>query len=297
VRSVPDRTRIEPAWTEIPLTVSVSTKLNRSHLVHGKIAYILPCLGRIEEDMQATGPQAVSVEDSTACIHGSSGKHRPASPFLKSEPAIVAELAKATLAPNPKLNWDAWVANYRRIRAAIGETYPEMFKDMDERMWTPGGYPRPIKARRRIWETASKRANFITPASLVEDPENLGDRYTVFRMMTLRSNDQFNTTIYGYNDRFRDINGTRMVVLMNRNDMIRLEVAEGQNVTLETQWNDGYERKMSGFRATGYDIPPGCCATYYPEANALLPMSHLAHGSFTPAAKSIPVVVSRHPQL
>jgi molybdopterin-dependent oxidoreductase alpha subunit len=293
VRAVPDRNRIEPAWREIPLTVSISTKLNRNHLVHGKVAYLLPCLGRTEMDLQASGPQVVSVEDSTACIHGSRGKHKPASPHLLSEAKIVAELAKATLAPNPQIDWDYWVADYRHIRSAMGETYPEIFKDMEARMWTPGGYPRPIKARQRVWQTKNKKANFITPKSLAEDPENPGDRHDILRMMTLRSNDQFNTTIYGYDDRFRGIKGTRMVVLMNRDDMIRLGFKEGDALTLRTQWNDGIARQMGGFRATGYDIPPGCCATYYPEANALLPLSHYAHGSFTPAAKSIPIIAAR----
>ncbi|MDR3414323.1 MAG: hypothetical protein P4L87_25745 [Formivibrio sp.] len=112
-------------------------------------------------------------------------------------------------------------------------------------------------------------------------------------MMTLRSNDPFNTTIYGYNDRFRGIKGTRMVVLMNRNDMLRMNIEEGETLGLATKWHDGVARQMSGFRATGYDVPEGCCATYYPEANALLPLSHYVHGSFTPAAKSIPVEISK----
>ncbi len=294
VRAVPDRDRVEPAWKEIPLTVSISTKLNRNHLVHGKVAYILPCLGRTEEDTQASGPQVVSVEDSTACIHGSRGKHKPASPHLLSEAKIIAELAKATLPPNPKIDWDFWVADYSRIRLAFGETYPEIFTGIEQRMWTPGGYPRPIKARQRVWQTENKKANFITPRSLQEDPEFPGDRREILRMMTIRSNDQFNTTIYGYDDRFRGIKGTRMVVLLNRDDMTRLGFKEGDQLSLSTQWNDGIARNMSGFRATAYDIPTGCCATYYPEANALMPLSHYAQGSFTPAAKSIPVIAKKH---
>ncbi|WP_081822313.1 FdhF/YdeP family oxidoreductase [Acidocella facilis] len=291
VRSVPDRARIEPAWRELPLSVSIATKLNRNHLIHGKIGYILPCLGRSEEDIQPSGPQAVSVEDSIACIHGSRGRRPPASPNLLSETRIIAGLAKATLAPNPLMDWAGWADDYSRIRTALGETYPEIFHDMERRMWLPGGFPRPIKARERIWQTESQRANFITPEGLKEDPHPQDSHRDVFRMMTLRSNDQFNTTIYGYNDRFRGIKGTRMVVLLNRDDMIRLGIDEGDMLMLETVWDDGIERKMSGFRATGYDIPPGCCATYYPEANALMPLSHYAAGSFTPAAKSIPIRV------
>ncbi len=291
VRAVPDRERIEPAWSEIPLTVTISTKLNRSHLVHGKISYMLPCLGRIERDVQASGPQAVSVEDSTTCIHGSRGTHPPASPHLLSEPKIVAEIAKAVLPPNPKLDWDAWVADYSLVRAAIAETYPEMFRDYETRMWQPGGFARPIAARERVWATITKRAIFKTPQSLIEDPNPFQDEQRTLRMMTLRSNDQFNTTIYGYDDRFRGIKGTRMVVLLNREDMQRLEVTEGEFVALRTLWTDNIERKMAGFRVTEYDIPKGCCGTYYPEANALMPMNHYANGSYTPAAKSIPVEV------
>lgn len=291
VRSVPDRLRVEPAWRDIPLTVSISTKLNRNHLVHGKVGYILPCLGRLEQDIQASGPQSVSVEDSIAHIHGSRGTHPPAGPLLLSEVRIVAELAKAIVPPNPKIDWDFWVADYSRVRAAIAETYPAVFEDYERRMWWPGGFPRPIKARERVWETDTKKANFIVAKSLGIST-GATDDHDMLRLMTLRSNDQFNTTIYGYNDRFRGISGTRMVVLMNRNDMVRLGIVEGQDMTIMTHWRDEVERRMRGFRATAYDIPEGCCAAYYPEANALLPLSHYAEGSFTPAAKSIPVTLA-----
>ncbi len=293
VRSVPDRGRIEPAWRELELTVSISTKLNRNHLVHGKIGYILPCFGRTEQHKEASGMQAVSVEDSTACIHGSFGKHTPASPELLSEQAIVAGIAKATLPPNPKVPWDAWVADYSKIRLAIAETYPEMFKNYEQRMWTPGGFPRPIAARKRVWKTENGKANFIPAKSLQEDPDTPEDRHDVLRMMTLRSNDQFNTTIYGYNDRFRGIKGSRMVVMLNRSDMARFGINEGDELELTTKFDDGIARSLNGLRATGYDVPAGCCATYYPEANVLLPLKHYAEGSFTPAAKSIPVLLSK----
>ncbi|EKM98652.1 oxidoreductase alpha (molybdopterin) subunit [Acidocella sp. MX-AZ02] len=189
------------------------------------------------------------------------------------------------------MDWEGWADDYSRIRTALGETYPEIFHDMERRMWQPGGFPRPIKARERIWQTESQRANFITPEGLKEDPHPQDSHRDVFRMTTLRSNDQFNTNIYGYNDRFRGIKGTRMVVLLNRDDMIRLGIDEGDMLMLETVWDDGIEHKMSRFRATGYDILPGCCASYYPEANALMPLSHYAARSFTPAAKSIPIRV------
>jgi molybdopterin-dependent oxidoreductase alpha subunit len=292
IRAIPEREAMEQAWSKLRLTVQVATKLNRSHLVHGEISYILPCLGRTEIDMRETGAQTVSVEDSTACIHGSKGVRGPASPHLLSEPKIVAELAKATLAVNPKLDWDAWVADYARIRDAIEQTYPEMFRDFNRRFLTPGGFRRPIAASRREWKTKNGKANFVVPSSLNEDPDMPEDSHDVLRMMTLRSNDQFNTTIYGYSDRFRGIEGTRMVVLMNRNDVDRLRLKSGELVGIRTMANDRI-REMHGFRVTPYDIPVGCIGTYYPEANALIPLWHHAERSKVPAAKSIPVTVFR----
>jgi molybdopterin-dependent oxidoreductase alpha subunit len=293
VRAIPDRDRMEPAWRRMRLTVNVATKLNRSQLVHGEISFILPVIGRIEVDQQASGPQATSMEDSLACIHGSRGVRSPASRHLVSEVKLVAEIAKASLDPNPKLPWDAWVGDYSRIRAAIGETYPDTFSDYDQRMWEPGGFHRALPARERVWKTKTGKANFVTPGGLDEDKDMPEFGHGVLRMITLRSNDQFNTTVYGYTDRFRGIHGTRMVVLMNRDDIDRLELAEGEQVTIRTSSKDGVRREMSGFRVTPYDIPIGCVGTYYPEANALLPIWHYAEGSKTPAAKSIPVTVGK----
>ena len=290
VRAIPDRDRMEPAWRRMQLTVNVATKLNRSHLVHGKTSYILPVLGRIEVDRQATGPQALSMEDSTSCIHGSRGVRAPASKHLLSEVRLVAELAKATLPQNPKVPWDEWIADFSRIRAAIAETYPEIFHDYDRRMWQPGGFHRPLPARDRVWNTASGKANFKTPRCLAEDPD-MPESNGTLRLITLRSNDQFNTTIYGYHDRFRGIEGSRMVVMMNRKDMKRRALNTGESVILRTASQDGINRQMQGFSIVPYNIPEGCIAAYYPEANALLPMSHYAQGSKTPAAKSIPVYV------
>src|SRR6185312_9779350 len=292
VRAIPERDAMEAAWRKLPLTVQVCTKLNRSHVVHGQAAYILPCIGRTELDMQASGPQAVSIEDSTGCIHGSLARqHRPASPHLKSEPAIVAGLAKAVLTPGPNVDWDGWVADYARIRAAIAATYPETFHDMSERMWQPGGFHRPIAVRKRQWNTSTGKANFMTPVSLADDIDTPAEQRDVVQLITLRSNDQFNTTIYGYDDRFRGIHGTRMVVLMHGNDIARFGLQEGDSVTLSTAVDDGRRREVSGFRVVAYDIPEGNVGGYYPECNALLPLWHHAEGSQTPAAKSIPVRV------
>ena len=145
--------------------MQIATKLNRSHLVPGEVTYLLPCLGRIEIDQQASGAQAVSMEDSTTCIHGSRGQRKPVADELLSEPAIVAGLAKATLKPNPKIDWDAWVADYSRVRDAIERTYPDQFKDFNQRMFEPGGFPRPLGARERKWKTPNGKANFTVPKS------------------------------------------------------------------------------------------------------------------------------------
>jgi molybdopterin-dependent oxidoreductase alpha subunit len=293
VRAIPDRARMEPAWRRMRLTVNVATKLNRSHLMPGEISYILPVLGRTEIDQQASGPQDLSIEDTSGCIHGSRGIRTPASPFLMSEIRLVCEIAKATLDPNPKLTWDAWYADFRRIRQSIAETYPEIFHDYDRRMWEPGGFHRPLPARERKWNTKTGRANFITPKGLDEDPDMEDVGPDTLRLMTLRSNDQFNTTVYGYSDRFRGIEGTRQVVLMNRMDMDRLGLEAGQRVTLRTAAKDNVERKLGDLVVVAYDIPVGCVGAYYPEANVLLPLWHYAEGSKTPAAKSIPVTVDK----
>lgn len=291
VRAIPDRGRMEPAWRKLRVTVQVATKLNRSHLIHGEVAYLLPCLGRIELDQQATGPQSVTVEDSTSCIHGSLGVQPPASEHLMSEPAIIAGIAKATLPPNPKVPWDDWVGDYGKIRGAIAETYPENFHDYNARMWQPGGFHRQLPARHREWKTKTGKANFIAPENLETDPDATPKDRGVLRLITLRSNDQFNTTIYGYNDRFRGIHGTRMVVLMHRNDIDRLEFCEGEQVRLVTATDDGVDRQLGGLTVIAYDIPEGCCAGYYPECNVLVPLWHHAERAKVPAAKSVPVRV------
>ena len=293
IRAVPDRGLMEPAWRKLRLTVNVQTKLNRSHLVHGEISYILPVKSRIEVDKQGGEPQALSMEDTSACIHGSRGVRAPASKFLLSEVEVLARMAKATLDPNPKVPWDAWMSDYSRIRLSIAETYPDIFHDYERRMWEPGGFHRYLPARERVWHTKTGKANIITPTALEEDLDMPEIGHDVLRLMTLRSNDQFNTTVYGYSDRFRGVEGTRMIVFMNRNDIARLGLREGENVKLTTSTDDGVHRELMGLRVTPYDIPVGCIGAYYPEANVLLPLWHHAKGSKTPAAKNIPVMVHR----
>jgi molybdopterin-dependent oxidoreductase alpha subunit len=289
VRAIPERSLMEPAWARLRLSVQVATKLNRSHLIPGEVTYLLPCLGRIEIDEQATGPQAVSVEDSTACIHGSRGQRKPVSASVLSEPRIVAELARATLPPNPKVDWSAWVDDYALVRDAIEATYPQYFKNFNERLFTPGGFPRPLPARDRKWSTPNGKANFTCPTALSEPSEEAPD---IYRLMTIRSDGQFNTTIYTKDDRFRGVYGGRLVVLMNPKDIARLEI-EGEKITLSTVANDVVERMLSGLQVAPYDIPIGCIAGYYPECNGLIPLWHYAEESKVPAAKSIPVRVLR----
>jgi molybdopterin-dependent oxidoreductase alpha subunit len=288
LRAVPDNTRLEKVWGKLPLTVAVATKLNRSHLFPGRVAYLLPCLSRIERDVQATGPQRIGVEDSCSFIHASFGEKAPASPDLMSEPAIVAGIAKATLRPNPKVPWDEWVGDYTPVRDAIEATYPDWFKAFNQRFDEPGGFHRPNKAKQRDFsEAPGGKAQFVVPTAL--SATGFEDAEGVFRLMTLRSNDQFNTTVYGYEDRFRGVSGTREVLFMADADIRRLGLREGQTVGLETVWDDGVERRLPGLRVTRYDIPEGCLGTYYPECNVLLPVGHYAEKSLTPAAKSVPV--------
>ncbi|CAL8480674.1 FdhF/YdeP family oxidoreductase [Caballeronia sp. S22] len=289
VRSVPDRSQTEPAWSRLRLTVSVTIKLNRSHLVHGEVSYILPCLSRIEIDRQASGAQAVSMEDSTGCMHGSRGVAEPASEKARSEPFIVAGIAKATLGERSTVDWDAWRDDYSIVRNEIATTYPDIFHDFNERMWQPGGFHRPLPARERVWKTKSGKAGFLAPESLGEDPDMTEKTPDALRLMTLRSDSQFNTTIYSLDDRFRGVKGNRMVILMNRADIEKRRLREGQKVTLETLADDGVERRLEGLQIKAYDIPEGCIGGYYPECNVLLPLWHHAKESKVPGAKSIPV--------
>ncbi|UXC93437.1 MULTISPECIES: FdhF/YdeP family oxidoreductase [Sphingobium] len=287
VRAIPEREKMEAAWQHLRLTVQIATKLNRSHLINGEIAYLLPCLGRSEEDMQASGPQAVTMEDSLSCIHGSLGKNKPASDHLKSEVAIVAGMAKATLPPNPKLEWDAWTADYARIRDRIEESYPDQFHDFNDRVFTPGGFYRGNSARERIWKTESGKAQFTVPKTM----SSVGFEPAVgrYRLVTLRSNDQFNTTIYGYSDRLRGIEGTRDVVLMNPEDMGAAGLRAGQVVSLASDAGDGVHRQVDGLAVTPFLLPRGCLGAYYPEMNPLVPLWYHDEQSKTPAAKGVPV--------
>ena len=287
-RAVPDQDRVAQAWARMPLTVHIATRLNRTHLMPGKSSWILPCLVRAEEDIQNGTNQQITIEDSFSHIHASIGQRSPASPHLKSEVAIVAGLAAATVDANPKLAWGEWTADYSRIRALIEETYPDQFHDFETRMTQSGGFYRGNSARERDWQTDSGRANFTLPRDL--DATGLGDGDGVFRLMTLRSNDQFNTTIYGMSDRLRGIEGDRMLIMMSPDDMDDMGLQAEQRITLgET---GGGARQVAGLRVVPYDLPRGCLAGYFPELNPLAPLDRRDMLSDTPASKGIPVRIT-----
>lgn len=290
VRAVPDQQEMELAWAFQELAVMVSTKLNRSHLFPAKTTYILPCLSRTEVDNQATGPQAVTTEDSFSHISGSIGKRTPASKHLKSELAIVAGIAKATLSASPNLKWDEWTADYGLVRDLIEYTYPKDFKDYNTRMFQPGGFYRGNSAHERVWNTESKKAIFTAPGRL--NALSFDDRVGRYRLVTIRSNDQFNTTIYGYSDRFRGVEGTRDVVLMAEQDVLDAGLREGQKITLQSDFEDGKQRRLGGLAIKIHDLPRGTIAAYYPECNVLNAIDHHDVLSKTPASKAIPVTIA-----
>lgn len=287
LRAVPDQSRFEPVWEKMRLTVQIATKLNRTHLFNGKTAYLLPCLGRSEEDIQATGAQTVTIEDSFSHIHGSLSHRSPASAHLKSELAIVAGMAMATLPPNPKVRWQEWTGDYALVRDLIAETYHEQFHDMNARMFEPGGFYRGNSARERVWKTESGKAQFTAPEMLAAtDVEDAEGRY---RLVTVRSNDQFNTTIYGYSDRLRGIEGKRDVLLISPDDIESAGLRAGQRVALVGDAGDGHVRRIEQLEIVPFDLPAGTIVGYYPELNPLISIDHHDRTSKTPASKAVPV--------
>ena len=291
VRAIPDRAIMEEAWTRQEITVYIATKLNRSHLVHGKASYLLPCLVRSEEDIQASGPQSVSIEDSFSHIYGSIGKRAPASEHLLSELAIIAGIAKATLPEHPKRPWDEWTADYSRVRDLIAETYAKEFHDFNQRMFQPGGFYRGNPAHDRIWKTESGRAEFTHPT--VISALGIGDAPGRYHLIKMRSNDQFNTTIYGFSDRLRGLEGSRTILLINPADMARAGLNEGDVVNLTGDAEDGVRREVSGLTVTPFNLPDGCLGGYYPEMNPLIPLWYHDEASKTPASKGVPVRIVR----
>ncbi len=289
--ATPDTEYTAEALRRCRVTAHVSTKLNRAHLITGNQALILPCLGRTEIDEQASGPQFVTTENSMAVVGTSEGRLTPASPELLSEPAIVAELAKAVCSTNSSLSdkhvdWDGLIANYDRIRDHIERVVPG-FENYNQRVRQPGGFYLPNPIQDLKFNTPDARAHF-TVHPLARINLNPGQ----FLMMTMRSHDQFNTTIYGLDDRYRGIHNGRRVVFLNSEDIRLNRFQDGQIVDLISHF-EGEERVARSFRIVPYSIPRRCAATYFPETNVLVPVNYFADKSHTPASKS--VVISIRP--
>jgi molybdopterin-dependent oxidoreductase alpha subunit len=278
--ATPDTDYTAEALRRTRLTVHVSTKLNRAHLITGEQALVLPCLGRTERDVQATGEQFVSCENSMGVVQASRGDLNPASDQLLSEVAIVTRLARATLGARSTVEWGKLAGDYDLIRERIERVVPG-FDDYNRRVREPGGFYLPNGARERKFHTASGKAEFTVhplPKSQLEPGQ--------FLMMTIRSHDQFNTTIYSNDDRYRGIHGERRIVFLNADDVKDAGLSEGQTVDLVSHF-EGEERIARAFRVVPYSIPRRCAATYFPEANVLVPVGHVADKSNTPASKSV----------
>ncbi|MFF0810005.1 FdhF/YdeP family oxidoreductase [Streptomyces albogriseolus] len=284
VSASPDTEVTEAAMRRARLTVHVSTKLNRSHVVTGARALILPTLGRTERDLQAGGEQFVTVEDSMGMVHASRGRLEPASPHLLSEPAIVCRLARRVLGAEDDVPWEEFEKDYAAVRDRIARVVPG-FEDFNARVARPGGFALPHAPRdERRFPTATGKANFT--AAPVEYPHLPEGRLL---LQTLRSHDQYNTTVYGLDDRYRGIRNGRRVVLVNPDDARELKLADGSYVDLVSEWKDGVERRAPGFRVVHYPTARGCAAAYYPETNVLVPLDATADVSNTPASKSVVV--------
>ena len=288
VRAVPDTDQAYAAMQKLALTVGIATKLNRGHLVHGRDALILPVVARSERIRTGKGEQFVTIEDSMSNVTPSRGVLEPASAGCMPEVEIVCRMAMATL-PGSKVDWASYIDDYDAIRDKIAAVYPQLYEGFSERIKAPKGFHLDIPPRRLVWNTPSGKANFLLLAGLhvdapVDDPAML-------RLATVRSHDQFNTTIYSYNDRYRGVYNDRMVLFMNAEDRAARGLASGQKITLETIAGDGVERRIAGLTVLDYPMPRGAVAGYYPELNPLLPLDYYDRTSGTPAAKSVPVRV------
>jgi formate dehydrogenase major subunit len=288
VRAVPDTDRAFEAMRKLELTVGIATKLNRGHLVHGRDALILPVVARSEWIRTARGEQFVTIEDSMSNVTASRGVLEPAGPYLLPEVEIVCRMAMATL-PHSKVPWQSYIDDYDSIRDRIAEVYPHIYSDFSTRIREPKGFHLDIAPRRRVWLTPNGKANFLVMSGL--DADAPIDDASMLRLATVRSHDQFNTTIYSHNDRYRGVYNDRMVVFMNPQDRIDRGLELQARVTLETISDDAVQRRVDGLTILDYPMPRGSVAGYYPELNPLLPLAHYDKISGTPAAKSIPVRV------
>ena len=291
LRATPDSPLIIKAFEKQKLTVNIATKLNHSHLVPGETSFILPCLGRTEIDRNSKGVhQIVTVEDSMSMVHGSGGINEPASPELRSEVAIIAGIAEATLG-NGRVKWRDMADDYDLIRDMISRVLPG-FQDFNERVRVPRGFHLRNAAAEREWNTPAKKATFFTgPLPEKTDHQEALDRQGIFVLQTFRSHDQYNTTIYGMDDRYRGVYGERQVIFMNPQDMETLGAHAKQRVDVVCEYGDGIERVAENFRLVPYNIPRGSIGGYYPELNVLVPLHSYGDGSFTPTSKSVLVSV------
>ncbi|GAB2772212.1 FdhF/YdeP family oxidoreductase [Nocardioides salsibiostraticola] len=287
VAAVSDTEVTEKAFGNAELTVHVSTKLNRSHVVTGQEALILPALGRSEKDLTGGIEQRVTVEDSMSAVHASHGPLKPASPQLRSEVDIVCSMAQAVLGERHGIDWAGMRGDYTRIRDHISRVVPGC-EGYDERARRPGGFvlPHPPRDSRTFPTTSGKAMFAVSPTTLLEVPEGR------LLLQTMRSHDQFNTTIYGLDDRYRGVSGGRRVIFCHPDDIEMLGLADGEIVDLVNEWN-GRELRADAFRIVAYDQPRGCAAAYYPETNPLVPLDSVAEHSNTPASKSIIVRLDR----
>ena len=283
--ATPDTDYTFKAMTNCDLTVHVSTKLNRSHLVHGKVGIILPTLGRTDEDTQASGEQSVTVENSVGFVHTSKGILNPPSHTLLSEVAIVAEMAKSTLDTSKfQVDWDNLVSNYDYIRNLMEQTL-EGFDNYNTRVMDNEGFYLPNAPREGKFTTKTQKAQFTINAPT---QHNLGENE--YLMMTIRSHDQFNTTIYGLNDRYRGIYNERRVIMMNQKDITDANLTHYQVVNLHN-YHGGVHREVQRFIVVPYNIPVKSVATYFPETNPLVPIDSIADGSNTPTSKSVVITI------
>jgi molybdopterin-dependent oxidoreductase alpha subunit len=287
--AMPDTEFCFAAMRKLDLSVHIATKLNRSHLLTGKTTIVLPCFGRTDLDVQASGPQSVTVEDSMSMVHASRGFLNPPGEHLRSEPAIVVGMAKATLGDRYGIDWDGMLADYDRIRDKIEVVFPD-FADYNRRVRVKGGFRLTVGASDRIWNTATGKAMFLVARGVEEDErQSAGDALV---LTTLRAHDQYNTTIYGMDDRYRGVFGRRDVIFMNAEDLAARGLAEGDRIDIRSLWTgDGRQRGVDGFTAIAYDIPKGTIAGYYPEMNAVIALGDHDVRSGTPAYKGVPVRV------
>jgi formate dehydrogenase major subunit len=288
VRAIPDTDRSYAAMRKLNLTVAITTKLNRGHLIHGKEALLLPVVARSERIETAAGEQFVTIEDAMSNVTASRGVLTPASADLIPEVEIVCRMAMATL-PESKVSWARYIEDYGLIRDKIAEVYPAIYTEFSARIANPTGFHLDVPPRRRVWNTPNGKANFLPLPGL--EVNDIVDDPAMLRLATVRSHDQFNTTIYSYNDRYRGVYNDRMVLFMNAEDRAERGLAAGATVAVETIARDGVERRVGGLTVIDYPMARGAVAGYYPELNPLLPLDYYDRTSGTPAAKSIPVRV------